>query len=949
MVRFAWFTCIVVEASEGVGVAELPSGTVTFLFTDLVVSTRLWEQEPDSMRTALARHDELLRSAIESHGGFVVKGRGDGVHAVFATADAAVLAAIDCQFAMDAESWSVSEPLRVRVGIHTGVAELRDGDYFGSAVNRAARLEAIAHGGQVVCSQASADLARDTLPEAVELIDLGEHTLRDLARPERVFQVAHPDLSQDFARLLTADAVAGNLPTRASSFVGREPDLERIAAALETSPMVTLTGVGGVGKTRLAVQVAVDVLPRFADGAWLCELAPVRDPDAVVDAVAGVFRVSARPGSTMEQSLVGFLRDQQLLVVLDNCEHVLRPAATLAAAIVGECPGVRILATSREGLNVAGEQILVVPSLTVPDEGSDLVGLERCEAVRLFVDRAQAVKAGFVVEAGNTEAVAQVCRRLDGVPLAIELAAARVNAMSPAELARRLDQRFRLLSGGDRVAIERHQTLRATIDWSYDLLSEPEQRLLVRLAVFAGGFTLDSAEAVCSGGPIDADRVVDLLVRLVSHHLVVADDAGDATRYRLLETIRQYGEERLAEHSETDALRTRHCDHYTDFARTVSEGVFGPRQLDCAARLAREHANLVTAMAFALATADLERAMRLRCEVPPFWAQTDDPVLFDPTLVLALPSAIEHPGSARAIWDAYLGGRYALVREFAERVLAANEGELRACPGSVPLSFLLPLVRAALAESSGRLAEGSAFRREAAEHAVADGYLGLGATEFSMCAFGFSWFDLPAAAAAATEGLVLARRSGMPTAIASNLLILARALAPSDPERAAALLHEAEGFAHGTWHALYFATVVAGLLGDWPMTMRTAQGLFEMDRRSAVTAPVLLAMVVGLIARGLEDSRPEQAAVLHGAARSVMLASEFEDASGERGAGAAGSWLLVQALSQDFVASAALVDALGTEQFEALRAEGEAMDRDEASAYARHEIAGYLATIGEDT
>jgi predicted ATPase/class 3 adenylate cyclase len=545
--------------------SALPSGTVTFLFTDVEGSSRLWEQFPDAMRDALARHDEIVRSAIESHVGYVVKTTGDGAHAAFATAPDAVEAAVRAQVQLLGAVWPLPGGLRVRMGLHTGHAELREGDYYGPAVNRAARVAAAAHGAQIVISHATEELVRDALPVGVGLLDLGEHRLRDLSRPERVFQVTAPGLPREFAPLRTLDAFPGNLPLQVSSFVGREEELERVGDALVVSPIVTLTGVGGVGKTRLALQAAAEVLPRFGDGAWLCELQVVRDPDAVVDAVAGVFRVNTRPGSTLEESLLAYLRDQELLLVLDNCEHLLKPVARLVARVVASCPGVRVLATSREGLNVRGEQILVVPSLAVPEDTMTVDAWSGCEAVRLFSDRARAAKADFAVDGANAEAVGRICQRLDGVPLAIELAAARITAMNPVELGRRLDRRFRLLSGGERVAIERHQTLRAAIDWSYDLLDEAEQRLLARVAVFAGGWSLEAAEAACAGDPIEGDDVFELLASLVSRSLVVADDQGPDTRYRLLETIRQYGEERLADAGETDLLRRRHAEYYREF------------------------------------------------------------------------------------------------------------------------------------------------------------------------------------------------------------------------------------------------------------------------------------------------------------------------------------------------------------------------------------------------
>ena len=564
---------------------ELPAGTVTFLFTDVEGSTRLWEEYPGAMQSALTRHDAVVRGAIESHGGHVVKTTGDGFHAAFTTAIDAVTAAVDAQLGLEAERWDATGPLRVRMGVHTGEAQHRDGDYYGTALNRAARLASAGHGGQVLVSLATEQLVRDALPSDCELVALGEYRLRDLGRAEQLFQVVHPDLERHFARLRTVDALPGNLPVRPSTFVGRDRDLVRVAEALTRSPVVTLTGVGGVGKTRLALQVAAELLLRFPDGAWMCELATVRDPDAVVDAVAGVFQVTARSGMNLRDSLVAYLRDQEALLLLDNCEHLLRPVAALVTAIEAACPRVRVLATSREGLNIEGEQILVVSSLGVPEDAMDAAAAGESESVRLFADRARAVKSDFVVDATNVADVAQVCRRLDGVPLAIELAAARVTAMNPAELGRRLDRRFQLLSGGSRVAIERHQTLRATIDWSYDLLTAPEQQLLDRLSVFAGGWTLEAAEAVCSGAPIHTDDVFELLANLVARHLVEADDTGADTRYRLLETIRQYGEEHLAARGDTDTLRARHCDYYAELAEDVRDHSYGPEQIESLARL----------------------------------------------------------------------------------------------------------------------------------------------------------------------------------------------------------------------------------------------------------------------------------------------------------------------------------------------------------------------------
>ena len=429
----------------------------------------------------------------------------------------------------------------------------------------------------------------------------------------------------------------GNLPVPLTSFVGREVERARVTDALAISRVVTLTGVGGVGKTRLALQVAGEVAPRFPDGVWLCELASVRDHDRVVEAVAAVLGVSASPDSTREESLIAYLGDKHLLLLIDNCEHLLRSAARLVVAIEGACPQARVLATSREGLNIGGEQLLIVPALGLPADGSMIEASGECEAVHLFADRAAAVKAGFAVDRTNRADVVSICTRLDGMALAIELAAARIQAMNPAELARRLDQRFRLLSGGNRVAVERHQTLRATIDWSYDLLSEPHQRLLARLSVFVGGCTLDAAEEVCAGDPIEPGDVFELLAGLVARSLVVADDTGPDTRYRLLETIRQYAEERL-EPAERIQLRERHVGCYVSFVEAVARGTCGPDQLRWIRQAEPELDNLRAAMAWTLANDDAVNAER-------FLSSADDvergpitaAVLHDAEAVLALP------------------------------------------------------------------------------------------------------------------------------------------------------------------------------------------------------------------------------------------------------------------------------------------------------------------------
>jgi predicted ATPase len=880
------------------------------LFTDVEGSTRLWEEHGDSMGRALARHDEIIRAAIGGHGGFVFATGGDGFSVVFARAADALRAAQEAQDALESETWPAGLSLRVRMGVHTGEAEERGGDYFGPAVNRAARLMMLGHGGQILCSSLSADLF-----EGSELVDLGVHRLRDLSEPVRVYQVG----AGVFSSLRSLENFPGNLPLQSSSFVGREKELARVAKALEESRLVTLTGVGGVGKTRLALQTAADVLPRFPDGAWLCELDAVRDPELVAQMVAGVFKVRARPGVTWLESLVGFLRDQTVLLVLDNCEHLLRAVAGLVLAIEAAGSGVRVLATSREGLNVAGEQLIQVPSLGLPEDDPGLNPVE-CESVRLFAERARLVKADFEIDPTNQADVVAVCRRLDGVALAIELAAARVQAMTPSEVLGRLDRRFRLLSGGGRVAMERQRTLRAAIDWSYDLLTEAERRLLDRLAVFAGGFTLEAAEAVCSGPPVDVEDVLDILAALVARSLVDATASGASTRYRLLETIRQYGEERLAEAGETDARRARHADHFIDFGATSTPNLYGPGQLEWGARLARERDNFQAAMAFALASDDVDRAMSLLCQTPVWFNQADQQVVFDADLILALTGAREHPGSSRALYEAgfrlWAAGDYTGALEMADQAEAAWR-RLGPAPGYEHTDMLCLYLRGVVALGTGPPERVVELHLKAAEGDRAAGRNAYAAWWLGLAAFHLAWADPDTAAQLGTEGLALARRTGYPKAIHQNLLALASALATSDAEQAGQLLHEAldVGYDNNTVNACF----VAGRLEDWPAVLFAAGRMLQWNRGTGMGSRLVLAGIFSFVARALAPSQPEAAAVLQGAARGLSLAL-----------GPAEN-VIVKVRNQT---TQLLADSLGESRLRELRSQGENMDYAETFTYA---------------
>ena len=647
---------------------ELPAGTITFLFTDVEGSTQLWEQQPEAMRAALARHDALLRQAVAQHHGVLIKSRGEGdsVFAVFARATDAVAAALAAQRALAdlrpqppslagkgraGSPPPVGEgfgPLRVRMALHTGEAELREGDYYGLAVNRCARLRAIAHGGQVLLSRATAELVRDALPEGAGLRPLGSHRLKDLQRPEQVSQLLHPDLPADFPPLRSLDTLPNNLPRQVTSFIGREREVAEVKRLLYPGALVTLTGAGGIGKTRLALQVAADLLDQYRDGVWLVELAPATDPALVPHTVAAALGVREEPGRPRTATLLDYLRAKQLLLLLDNCEHLVAACAAMAEAIMRACPTVTLLATSREALSVAGEQARRVPSLSLPeakgkrqgDRGDPIAELTQYEAVRLFIDRAVATQPGFIVTNRNAPAIAEVCHRLDGIALAIELAAARVNVLSVEQIAARLTDRFRLLTGGSRTAVPRQQTLRAAIDWSHDLLSAPEQAVLRQLAAFAGGCTLAAAEAVCGGlrtedsglsGPADLTTqssilgpqswdVLDRLSELVSKSLVlVEEDTAGEPRYRLLETVRQYGRERLREAGETADVRERHRGWYLALAEQAAPELLGPGQRAWLERLETEHDNLRAALEWSLETREAEAALRLAGALWRFW------------------------------------------------------------------------------------------------------------------------------------------------------------------------------------------------------------------------------------------------------------------------------------------------------------------------------------------
>ena len=604
---------------------SLVEHVVTHLFTDLEGSTRLWETDPARMEQALRRHDAHARSAVERNGGRVVKTTGDGIHAVFDDPTKAVDAAVAFLADLAALSQECGVTLRARCGIHAGVAAARDGDYYGAAVNRAARIMSAAHGGQVLLSEAAALLARDRLRDGAGLLPLGRVRLRDLAASEPIYQLTHARLKDRFPPLRSLDHTPNNLPQQVNSFVGREDAIAELRALLQRHRMVTLAGPGGVGKSRLAVQLAADAIDEFPDGVWLVELAPLTEPKLVPRTVAHVLAIGDDPATSSTQAIADFLRSRQCLVILDNCEHLLDACAEVSNAVLRAAPNTRLLATSRELLRVDGECRYEVAPLGLPDESAaDVTAARLSPAVSMLLDRAREQAPRFDLTAQNVESVVTICRQLDGIPLAIELAAARTRSLTVEEIARRLRDRFRFLTSGTRTAMPRHRSLLALIAWSYDLLCEDERHLLERLSVFAGSFDLPAASAVCRFGALADAPVADLLWSVVDKSLAiaapapVASDADAEPRYRLLETIRAFARERLKERGDESEAQRRHVAYFLGFAVKADQEIRGPRKPYWCARLDLEHDNLRAAMAHARGS-DPDAALSFGVKLGAFW------------------------------------------------------------------------------------------------------------------------------------------------------------------------------------------------------------------------------------------------------------------------------------------------------------------------------------------
>jgi predicted ATPase/class 3 adenylate cyclase len=773
----------------------------TFLLTDIEGSTRLWEEHAGAMGAALAQHDRLLRGAIEARGGQVIKTTGDGMLAVFVSPLDAIEAALAMQRALRDAPWGETGPLRVRAALHAGAAESRDGDFFGPALNRVARILAIGHGGQVICSAVAAVLARDALPASVELVDLGSHRLRDMDRPEQVFQVTVDDLPRSFPPLRSLSTRRSNLPVPLTSFVGREKELADVATLVGHNRLVTLIGTGGTGKTRLMTEAAGLLLDRYPDGVWLAELAPLGDPSQIPSEIARALGAPEIPGVPAVSTVTAFLAEKDLLLLLDNAEHLVDGVARLAERLLGSAPQLRIITTSREALAVPGEAVFQLQSLSCPsaaarsrateDTPLDFDRAASTEAVRLFAERASSVDPSFTLDRANVAAVSEICRRLDGIPLAIELAAARVSALSPDDIAKRLGDRFRLLAGGRRTAVPRQQTLHALIDWSWDLLTDDDRRLLRRLSVFTGGWTVPmAARIVCDGDEaMDALDLLDGLTRLVDRSLVVVD-RGTTARYHMLETIRQYAREKLIASGEAEAVADRHLAAYASLAAEAAEQVRGPVMVDWLDRLDDELDNLGAALEWGLEAAPWT-AVHMASDLLGYWAvrvmSEDNDARIVSAVEIARARVVGHPdadpadqavtgrllGEAARLWG--MSGRAGIGYEWAQDALAAANAS------GDPVARLYALGGLTITTVfSGRAGpDGTDVRAlfmDAADLAEETGQWWMVALSAGFAGASLGGFDPDAGMVQVQRGVDAAQRSGSPYALAAVSLAQGRML-----------------------------------------------------------------------------------------------------------------------------------------------------------------------------
>ena len=898
------------------------------MFTDIEGSTLLLERlGRRAYAEVLADHHRLIRAGVSAHGGREVDTQGDSFFVVFPSASGSVAAAIEIQLALEAHRWAGGERVRVRMGLHAGEASETTTGMVGYDVHRAARVAATAHGGQILLSETAAALVRESLPEGVSLKDLGHHRLKDLRRAQQIFQLTADGLASDFPPLRSLDSplLPNNLPAQLASFIGRDEELGEVRALVESSRLVTLTGAGGAGKTRLALQVAAELLDGSGDGVWLVELAPVADDDAVPRAIAQALGITAPPGRAALDVLLDAVAPQELLVVLDNCEHLTAACAMVVDAVLGRCPKVSVLATSREPLGLVGERIYRVPSLSLP--GSEMGSGERSDAVELFAARAREQGAGFVIDEETAPLVESICRRLDGMPLAIELAAARLRSLSLRTLSERLDQRFRLLTGGSRSALPRQQTLQATVQWSYSLLDAREQAVLRALSVFVDGFDLEAAEAVCERVDVESLDVLDVLGSLVDKSLVGAKQDQETVRYGLLETIRQFAAERLLDSGESTAaaVANAHCAYFIALAQEAGPHLIGPDQGRWLARLGADHANLRRAIERASADpAKGARVVRALVSLERYWwigsrGMEVTSILLD---ALERPDVANDPALlARGLMVAARGSIFLDVESALRRAGQAVEVASQIDDERILTDALCASAR--VHTFAGRLEQGYRLAQEALERARS-----LGDDSVLMEALGAaalytlheSETDPGKGRELLNDALVIARRMGdsyMAAMLHNNASVLA--LSMGDVQAAREHLEKAEVCSAAVGVTIYNVNISMGMVqreeGDHEGAAARLRAALIISRRTRDRFGLAYA-VLGLACVEADAAEWRGAAELHG------VAQGFLDQIGQ-------PWLPYyrRFLQASIDASRA---NLGDAEFERLYARGQMLDFDAA-------------------
>jgi predicted ATPase/class 3 adenylate cyclase len=908
--------------------------TLTFVFTDIEGSTRRWEREPAAMQTALQRHDALMRAAIGAHRGHVFKTIGDAFCAAFADPHDAIAATLSAQRALAAEDFSAVNGLHVRAAVCTGTAECRDGDYFGPTLNRVARLMAIGHGGQVLVSAATAGHVESALPPSAKLRDLGEHRLRDLAQPEYVYQLVAPGLAAEFPALRSLDPRRNNLPVQVKSFVGREREISQIAELIDAHRLVTLVGPGGVGKTRTSLHVAAHLLDVSVDGVWLVELAPLSSGDYVASTVAEALGLALPAEGDSLGHLVEALKERKALLVFDNCEHVVDESARVIAAILRTCPRVKVLASSRQSLGIDGEEIFKMPSLETPrDDGTGRLSVAEAmdsAAVGLFVDRARSIERRFSLTDDNAPIVADICRRLDGIPLAIELAAARVQVLNPQQLRVRLDERFRLLTGGSRDALPRQQTLRATIDWSYDLLEQPERELFRRLGIFVNGFTLEGAEAVAAG---EDAGVFDGVASLVAKSLVLAEPDGESLRYRFLESTRAYALERLADAGERDLAAGRHLQYLRDrfaglWARREHAG--GETELTMAVQAELEDVRF--ALDDAMVRSDVIAAAELLADIYVAWTA----VGLNAEGVARIERYLARLPSSEARLQAHLSTALSfLIAESGQKLhaLETARGAVERARESGEAETLVRalLYRSRLATKAGSLSEAEEALTEAESIPDKSPYMELIALE-ARAALCFFSGDREGAVPAFERLRREYRSLGNPRLEIMSAMNLAEVeYALGRTQRAIAIVNEIVPVARSSadpgmlTYALYNLTGYLIDAGDLPGAIEAARETIDIRLKREPNHPEIAIAIEHIALVFALRGDPQRAAVLEGYAQATFARAGFERE-------------VTEAMTYDRL-TALLQEHLGADEAASLAAKGASLAPNAAVALALDESA----------